>query len=88
VTTPPPFPWTLDPMTEPWRLEFDDEGHLHARGTVGWREPICPECNEPIRWCLDMASFTTGRDHVMAHARCVWRKEAFSRERKLAHPDL
>jgi hypothetical protein len=67
---------------------FDAAGHLHQAGNVGWREPICPECDEPIRWCLDMASFTTGPDHVMAHARCVWRKWAFTEERKRAVPDL
>ena len=80
--------WDGDTMSEPFHLYFDAAGHLHLAGRKGWREPICPECDEPIRWVLDMASFTSGSDHVMAHARCVWRKWAFTEERKRAVPDL
>jgi len=61
-----------------FRLEFDDDGTLNLRGRNGWREPICPLCGEPIRWCLDMFSFTTS-PHRLAHAACVWTAEAFEK---------
>jgi hypothetical protein len=63
-----------------FRFQTDDEGHLEIAGRDGWQEPICPICNEPIRWCLDMFSFTTGPRHRLAHARCVWTAEAFELE--------
>lgn len=68
-----------------FRFEFDSDGTLHQRGgREGWAEPTCAVCHEPIRYCLDMFSFTTGSDHALAHARCVWTKEAFDRERSKA----
>jgi len=69
---------------DPLRFEFDDSGVLHLRGYDGWREPICPVCGRPIAWVLDMFSFTTGFDYKLAHARCVWKREAFTRQRRLA----
>lgn len=47
-------------------------------------EPPCAVCGEPIRWVLDMFSYTTGYPHELAHARCVWRKVAFQREAEQA----
>lgn len=67
-------------MSEPFRLEFDANGHLFIEGRDGWQEAVCVICDEPIRWCLDMFSFTTGFPHGLAHARCVWTGEAFLRE--------
>jgi predicted amidophosphoribosyltransferase len=60
-------------------------------GSVAWApwerlpaEAVCPKCGEPIRWCLDMFSFTTGMqdDHpfTLTHARCAWTREGFRRE--------
>lgn len=70
---------------------FDEHGVLHLRNeyprTYSSVEPVCPICNQPIRWCLDMSSFTTGYDHRLAHARCVWTREAFDRERELVPTD-
>jgi hypothetical protein len=66
-----------------FRLEFDDDDTLHMRGFKDRREAICPICREPIRWVLDMASFTSGTDHVYAHARCVWTREAFLNQAEL-----
>lgn len=74
-------------MNDPFRLEFDDDGSLHQRGREGWREAVCPVCSEPIRWVLEMMSFT--RDETgfaLAHARCVWTREAFGREALRASP--
>ena len=69
-------------------FSVDEQGVLHLRNdyprTYESAEPICPICNEAIRWCLDMFSFTTGCDHRLAHARCVWMPEAFDREKKEA----
>ena len=68
--------------------EYTTEGHLRIRNdyprTYESAEPICPVCNEPIRFCLDMASFTTGSEHRLAHAHCVWTPEAFDREKREA----
>lgn len=64
-----------------FRVAFDQEGHLVLMGEIGWREAICAECGKPIRWCLDMMSFTTGTVHRLAHAECVWMPEAFDRLR-------
>ena len=71
-------------MSDPLRFEFDDAGVLHQRGMDGRREPTCPICWQPIQWVLDMFSFTTGFDFRLAHARCVWKKEAFTKQRRLA----
>jgi hypothetical protein len=69
-------------------LYMDAQGVLHLDTTYpkpfSEAEPICPICEEPIRWCLDMFSFTTGYAHKLAHAHCVWTPEAFDREKKLA----
>ena len=62
------------------RYDYPDNSTPHP-------EPICPICEKPIQWCLDMFSFTTGFDahpFTLAHAHCVWKKEAFTRERLLA----
>lgn len=66
------------------RFEFGADGVLYvhwppAPSPDGWREPTCPECGEPIRWVLDMASWTSP-PHRLAHARCLWLPEAFHRE--------
>lgn len=74
-------------QTDDFRIEFDEDGTLHVRGRNGWREPVCAVCRDPIRYVLDMFSFTTGPDHELAHARCVWTKEAFEREARLAPGD-
>lgn len=63
-----------------WRFEFLPDGTLRSIGSKGHREPNCAKCGEPIRWALDMFSFTTGDDHRLAHARCVWLPNAFFRE--------
>jgi len=47
-------------------------------------EPPCAVCGEPIRWCLDMFSFTTGYRHELAHARCVFTKAAFRDQERQA----
>ena len=67
-------------MNDPQRFEFRADGALWHLGRDGWQEAICPLCHEPIQWCLDMFSFTTGFPHRLAHARCVWTPEAFERE--------
>lgn len=64
---------------------FDKHGHLSLDFGLwndGWREAICPKCHTPIRWVLDMASFTSvePHGHLLAHARCVWLPEAFLRQ--------
>lgn len=56
--------------------EFYEENDIYS--------PLCPICSQKIRWCLDMASFTTGFPHRLAHARCVWTPEAFRDQAKLA----
>jgi hypothetical protein len=47
-------------------------------------QPDCAVCGEPIRWCLDMHSYTLGTPHELAHARCVWRKAAFREQERQA----
>lgn len=47
-------------------------------------EPPCAVCGEPIQWCLDMSSYTTGHPHELAHARCVWTKAAFREQERRA----
>jgi hypothetical protein len=76
--------WAMTEDREGPRLYFDNAGHLCLDFSQGWREPVCPECHEPIRWALDMSSFTSGPGHQLAHARCVWTREGFRREAKLA----
>ena len=70
-------------MSDPMRFEFYDD-RLVLEGRDEWREAACPICNEPIRWCLDMFSFTTGFPHMLAHARCVWTAEAFEDAARVA----
>jgi hypothetical protein len=69
-----------------FRLEFDDDDTLHLRGRDGRRHPICPKCDLPIRWVLDMASFAPdgAGGHVLLHARCAWTQEAFIDEGRRA----
>lgn len=62
-----------------FRFVWTDDGVLHLRGRDGFREPICPECGEPIKWVLDIMSFTTGPDHRLAHASCLWTAEGIRR---------
>jgi hypothetical protein len=69
-----------------FRFEFRDD-QLWLEGRDGWREAICPVCNEPIRWCLDMFTFSTGYPYILCHARCSWQPDAFDRQRKLAELD-
>lgn len=44
----------------------------------------CAVCGELILWCLDMFSYTCENPHRLAHARCVWRPEAFAKQAALA----
>jgi hypothetical protein len=69
-----------------FRFNVTTDGVFEIQGREGFFEPICPVCGEVIRWCLDMFSFTTGPDHRLAHARCVWTQEAFEREWKASAP--
>jgi hypothetical protein len=55
---------------------LDDAGVLHLKG-LGGVEPVCPECHEPIRLQVDLASFVVSYDQRMVHARCVWNPEVF-----------
>jgi hypothetical protein len=66
-----------------------------ADGAVRWApwerlpaEAVCPKCGEPIRWVLDMFSFTTGMDEThpftLTHARCAWTPEGFRVQMRLA----
>lgn len=75
--------------SDPWRVELverDGVIRCEVTGYDDWVEPICPTCNEPIRWVLDMMSFTTknGGVFTMTHARCAWTPEGFDTERELA----
>jgi hypothetical protein len=71
-------------MSDPMRFEFNAAGELELNGRdhEPW-EANCAVCGEPIRWVLDMFSFTT-HPHRLAHARCAWTKEAFATQRALA----
>lgn len=72
-------------------LTFDPDGTLRldfGPTRQAFREAICPECGEPIRWMMDMSSFTSGPRPALAHARCVWRQEGFRTEMERAQPDL
>lgn len=72
-------------VSDIFRLELDADGTLWQRGREGWHEPVCGVCGDPIRWVLDMASFKQEPSgFVMCHARCVWTKGAFDRERDAA----
>ena len=66
------------------RLVFYPDGTLHLEGRDGPWEANCSECGEPIRWVLDMFSFTTGPTYRLAHARCVWTPGAFVAQAELA----
>jgi hypothetical protein len=77
-------------MTDP-TLTFNEAGYLvldFGDFNQHWREPICPLCDKPIQWVLDMQSFTGPPVKAMAHARCTWRRSAFTNERKRACPDV
>ncbi len=70
-----------------FRVFIDDAGHLRNEGRNGFIEPICPVCDKPIAWVLDMMSFKhDGGSYVACHAHCVWTGSAFSREARLAQP--
>lgn len=56
------------------------DGDPYMSLTIPTKEPLCAVCDEPIRWYIDMFTFTAGADHRLAHARCVWTQEAFLRE--------
>jgi hypothetical protein len=79
------------PPAQHWD-DFDvfltSDNRLRIQGHKGFVEPICPRCNEPIAWVLDMMSFA--RDDMGGftahHARCVWSKDGFTKQRKLADP--
>lgn len=70
-------------MIDPMNFEFDDAGVFHLGGFDGWREAICPICEQPIRWVLDMFSFLSldKGTYRLAHARCAWTPEAFDVEK-------
>ena len=73
-----------------FRFEFDTDGTFWQRGREGWREAKCAACGYPIRWVLDMFSFTHPGDsdgYALEHASCAWRKSGFDRQRKLAPGD-
>lgn len=66
-------------------FEFDGDGKLvlvppQGGGDGTPYEPVCGICNEEIRYCLDLFSFSTGFPHVLIHARCGWTPETFLRE--------
>jgi hypothetical protein len=62
---------------------WDDQMRLIGRKT--WREANCSVCNEPIQWVLDMFSFRSDPPgYSLAHARCVWTKEGFRSQERLA----
>lgn len=68
-------------------MYLDDEGHLVMPESAP--EPICPECQEPVKWVLDMFSFSTLSQwdrggYTLMHARCAWIPSAFTRERTRA----
>lgn len=76
-------------MSDPHRIELvERDGVIRCEmsGWDGFVDPICPVCNEPIRWVLDMASFSTLEHGVytLMHARCAWIPEAFDREKREA----
>ena len=81
------------PRTQNERMDpivtFTADGYLEADFGVTrerWREPVCPECGEPIRWVLDMSSWTSGFPTRLVHARCAWTKDGFLSEAEKA-PD-
>jgi hypothetical protein len=71
-------------------FRFNPDGELELSEDLAERDSdeewfaVCPICKVHIAWCLDMFSFTTGPNHRLAHARCVWTKEAFDVEKKRA----
>ncbi len=71
-------------MKDP-ELWYNERGHLVMAGETP-PEAICPSCGQRIRWVLDMFSFISaapGSPHsALAHARCAWRPEAFTREKR------
>lgn len=69
-----------------FRFEFDDDGTFHMRGRTGFKEAICPKCDQVIRWVIDMSSFSPDGSggSVLCHARCVWTKAGFSKQARLA----
>ena len=79
--------WYKRDMENPFRIglvERDGAVRCEISGYDGWTEPICPACNEPIQWVLDMASFSTPRNGVytLMHARCAWTPEAFRKQER------
>lgn len=75
-------------IAEP-RFEFDAEGHLTVSFGLyneDWREAICCECGEPIRWVLDMFSFrhNSRGGYDLGHASCLWTPEGFKKPKRRA----
>lgn len=69
-------------------FEVDNQGVFFVRFGDIPEEPVCPYCNQPIKWVLDMYSLQTMVDgkYKLAHARCLWTRDAFYDQAKLA-PD-
>lgn len=62
-------------------LTFEHGGLALSFGLYNerFREAICCECGEPIRWVLDMFSFKHNErgGFDLGHAWCLWTPEAF-----------
>jgi len=72
-------------LFEPMKLALDEDGTLTLTGDIV--EPRCVICGEEIRWVLDMWSFAKNADRPgfsAGHARCLWTKNGFTEQRKLA----
>lgn len=70
-------------------IKFDAEGRLTLSFGLyneRWREPVCVECGEPIRWVLDMFSFQQNRHggYDLGHAWCLWTPEGFEEPQQKA----
>lgn len=81
-------------MSDDPDLSFDDEGRLvlsFGLHNASWREAVCCECGEPIRWVLDMFSFKHNDrgSFDLGHAWCLWTPEGFDRARAKSsdHPE-
>jgi hypothetical protein len=76
-------------MIDPFRIELvERDGVIRCEnsGRLGFVEPICPVCNEPIAWVLDMFSFSNNDrgTFTLTHARCAWTKNGFRTQERLA----
>jgi hypothetical protein len=69
-------------------IQFEDGRLTLSFGLYNesWREAICCECGQPIKWVLDMFSFKHndrgGFD--LGHAWCLWTPEGFDRAKAKA----